>query len=68
MFIEFMELLQREDKDELFRRCINRCDQAFTEIYEYEQAKKARSGALMNGIMNSTLSYCTKDIVTLWKS
>jgi hypothetical protein len=36
-----MELLQREDKDELFRRCINRCDQAFTEIYEYEQAKKS---------------------------
>jgi hypothetical protein len=39
MFPEFIELLQEGNKQELFKRCFNRCYQAFDKIYEYEQAK-----------------------------
>jgi hypothetical protein len=39
MFLEFNDLLVRGEKQELFKRCFNRCHAAVNVSYEYEKAK-----------------------------
>ncbi|MDE2283927.1 MAG: hypothetical protein KGK33_04855 [Hyphomicrobiales bacterium] len=39
MFLEFDDLLVRGEKQELFKRCFNRCYAAVNVSYEYEKAK-----------------------------
>ena len=39
MFLEFNDLLVRGEKQELFKRCFNRCYAAVNTSYEYEKAK-----------------------------
>lgn len=39
MFLEFNDLLVRGEKQELFKRCFNRCVAAVSVSYEYEKAK-----------------------------
>lgn len=39
MFVEFFDLLVRDEKQELFKRCFNRCYAAVSVSYEYEKAK-----------------------------
>lgn len=39
MFMEFFDLLVRNEKQELFKRCFNRCYAAVNVSYEYENAK-----------------------------
>lgn len=40
MFLEFYDLLVRGEKQELFKRCFNRCYAAVNVCYEYEKAKE----------------------------
>lgn len=39
MFLEFNDLLVRGEKQELFKRCFNRCYAAVNVSYEHEKAK-----------------------------
>jgi hypothetical protein len=39
VFLEFIDLLVRDEKQELFKRCFNRCYAAVSVSYEYEKAK-----------------------------
>ena len=45
MFLEFSDPLVRGDKQELFKRCFNRCHAAVKVSNEYE---KAKLGSLWN--------------------
>jgi len=50
VFLEFSDPLVRGDKQELFKRCFNRCHAAVKVSYEYEKAKWGHYGISMNGI------------------
>jgi hypothetical protein len=39
MFLEFIDLLQRDKKEELFKQVFNRCYAAVAVSYAYEKAK-----------------------------
>jgi hypothetical protein len=39
MFLEFNDVLVRGEKQELFKRCFNRCYAAVKVSYEYEKAR-----------------------------
>jgi hypothetical protein len=38
-FLEFVDLLERNEKEELFKTIINRCQAALAVTYAYERAK-----------------------------